>query len=259
MQKKKREHDDIENILDVFYRYTAGFLNGTKNLPVQLKIDHSLRVLNNSCQIVEQESFPKALHTGVKTAALFHDIGRFEQYRQYSTFNDSKSVNHGHLGVKVLKTTGMADLIDPAWKNMVLACVGLHNKMTLPAQMPQTLSTLCRVIQDSDKIDIFSVMLHYLEHPEKADSTVILDLVPHPVKCTPKLVQDVLANKLCTYSEMRWSNDFLLLLASWIPSFHFFSSLQILQQCGSVNKLCRMLPKTDAVDPVHQLLNRYCA
>jgi HD superfamily phosphodiesterase len=34
-----------------------------------------------------------------EAAALLHDIGRFEQYRRYQAFVDSKSENHAALGV----------------------------------------------------------------------------------------------------------------------------------------------------------------
>ena len=37
-----------------------------------------------------------------KTAALFHDIGRFPQWKHYSTFVDSVSEDHALLGLEVL-------------------------------------------------------------------------------------------------------------------------------------------------------------
>jgi len=43
----------------------------------------------------------------VETVALFHDIGRFEQFRTYGTFNDKKLGNHATLGLKVLKETNV--------------------------------------------------------------------------------------------------------------------------------------------------------
>ncbi len=44
--------------------------------------------------------------------ALFHDIGRFEQYACYHTFADRHSVNHTELGVEVLQRENLLDLLD---------------------------------------------------------------------------------------------------------------------------------------------------
>ena len=38
-----------------------------------------------------------------EAVALLHDVGRFEQYKRYGTFNDRKSVNHAALGVEIMK------------------------------------------------------------------------------------------------------------------------------------------------------------
>jgi putative nucleotidyltransferase with HDIG domain len=40
-----------------------------------------------------------------ETIALFHDIGRFEQFKTYGTFDDRASENHATIGLKVLKAT----------------------------------------------------------------------------------------------------------------------------------------------------------
>jgi len=37
-----------------------------------------------------------------KTIALLHDVGRFEQYERYRTFDDYKSEDHVHLSLNVL-------------------------------------------------------------------------------------------------------------------------------------------------------------
>ena len=46
--------------------------------------------------------------------ALFHDIGRFEQYKQYRTFSDYRSEDHAALGVKVIKANRILNGFEPA-------------------------------------------------------------------------------------------------------------------------------------------------
>ncbi len=242
--------NDITSFLDAFDRYTRPFLDNLQSLPVQLKIDHSHRVLENSRKIIKAESLPESIAPYIEIAALFHDIGRFEQFRKYRTFSDNRSLNHAHLGMKIVKKERLLDQLQPPWKNIVISCIGLHNMQNLPKNQSEPLATLCRVVQDSDKIDIFAIMLDHLEKPEQADPTITLDLKPHPTACTEHIVHDVLANKSCAYSEMRWTNDFLLMLASWTNCFHYPTSRKILEQSGSMNKFLTILPKTALFDSV---------
>jgi len=44
--------------------------------------------------------------------ALFHDIGRFEQFVRYRTYNDVKTVNHCLLGLEVLRRTKVLDGVE---------------------------------------------------------------------------------------------------------------------------------------------------
>lgn len=41
---------------------------------------------------------------------LFHDLGRFEQWRIYSTYDDNKSVDHGDLSARIISSIKRDDL-----------------------------------------------------------------------------------------------------------------------------------------------------
>ena len=47
-----------------------------------------------------------------ETAALLHDIGRFEQFHRYKTFSDARSEDHAALGVDAIKEEGLLQSID---------------------------------------------------------------------------------------------------------------------------------------------------
>ena len=57
---------------------------------------------------------------------MLHDIGRFEQLKNYGTFSDADSIDHAHYGVHLLfdegliwkfvdKTKSKADIEDDKW------------------------------------------------------------------------------------------------------------------------------------------------
>ena len=54
-------------------------------------------------------------------AALFHDIGRFEQFKHYGTYVDRDSLNHASHGVRVLKELELLDDFSRAQKKNILA------------------------------------------------------------------------------------------------------------------------------------------
>ena len=67
-------------------------------------------------------------------AALLHDIGRFEQYRRYRTFADSRSENHASLGVKIIKQENLLQGCTAVAADTIIRTVGCHNRLDIPSQ-----------------------------------------------------------------------------------------------------------------------------
>ena len=74
---------------------------------IKLKIEHTARVCENILLLAKAEKVGEEGSRLAETIALFHDLGRFEQFMKYRTFKDSESENHALLGVKILKNTGI--------------------------------------------------------------------------------------------------------------------------------------------------------
>lgn len=88
-----------------FLEYTEKYIKLDDK--VRLKINHTFRVME-LCEMIgrslnlSNENLDLAILCG-----LLHDIGRFEQWKQYGTFEDAKSIDHGNLGVEVLKENNL--------------------------------------------------------------------------------------------------------------------------------------------------------
>src|SRR6185369_2428225 len=100
---------DLQTLRDWFGAYCrryyvadpAAFRN------IVLKEEHTYAVCANMDRLtrsLQLEGHERRLAAAV---ALFHDVGRFEQYRRFGTFRDADSVNHAHLGVRVLMEEGI--------------------------------------------------------------------------------------------------------------------------------------------------------
>ena len=64
---------------------------------MQLKYEHTLRVLDNISIISRGEGFNSRLVNLSKVIAILHDIGRYNQLKKYGTFSDAKSIDHADL------------------------------------------------------------------------------------------------------------------------------------------------------------------
>lgn len=94
--------------------------------------------------------------------ALFHDIGRFEQLRQYDTFLDHLSCNHAEMSCQILREEAILSALSAKDQDMVLTAVRSHNQYEIDPALSENPNAgetleLCRLIRDADKCDIFRV------------------------------------------------------------------------------------------------------
>ena len=100
---------DMPNDIVMGYRswfsgYCASFAaeNDGDRKNYVLKESHTYAVCDNALLIARGLGLDEEETALAAVIALFHDAGRFPQYRDYRTFRDSVSKNHAVLGAKVL-------------------------------------------------------------------------------------------------------------------------------------------------------------
>lgn len=234
---------DITPYLNWFLSYTHGFAvcrdKGRKN--IELKEKHSLRVYENAAAIGEAHGFYPRVHFLTRLAALFHDLGRFEQYSRYNTFKDNESVDHARLGFSILKEKGILSPLPAADRRVVLLAVLLHNKKTLPSSLGPEYSDCLRAVRDADKLDIMPVVIDHLQRREK-DQAITMGLRDRPENYSPQVLRQVKDCGLVNYTDMVFINDFKLLLLSWVYGLNFAYSYAVLEKKRYLDELCALLP-----------------
>lgn len=226
-----------------FNRYCHAFtkLIRANDPNIKLKKDHSLRVVEQARLLNEFERFRAGPAFLSRVAALFHDIGRFEQYTRYKTFKDSDSIDHARLGFKILARQGFLDSLSVSDRRCVRLAVLFHNRHSLPSGLPGETAMVCKALRDADKLDIFPVMLSYFEPESTGNSVVTLGLSDEN-EITPEILEQVKSRRLGDYSRMRYLNDFKLLICSWVYDLNFsYSRRRVLKQ-GYIQKIFEKLP-----------------
>ena len=107
---------DRKRALKTFADYTEVY--DSKDEKVRLKIEHTYRVSSLCEQIAQSLDMEEADVDLAWLIGLLHDIGRFEQLKNYGTFNDEQSIDHAQYGADILFKQGrLWDYIDKSDSN----------------------------------------------------------------------------------------------------------------------------------------------
>lgn len=232
-----------------FSTFAKTYINRDSKAPLELKLDHTQKVMEHASSIAKGENFPFADEKATFLAALYHDVGRFPQYATWHTFKDAVSVNHGQLGAKILKNN---ELLQQEGKHLcatVRTAVLLHNRYLLPKKLPDPYLRVTRAVRDADKIDIMRIISQELlsEQPSEA---VILHVNKQPEAFSPHVVKMILSDAMPNYSDLRYVNDFIMLLCFWPKDLNFGTSLKILLEEDYIFQLLKKIQSVHGLETV---------
>ncbi|MGE4264153.1 MAG: HD domain-containing protein [Desulfovibrio sp.] len=231
-----------------FQTYAAQFLDAPGDtFAYRLKIEHTNRVLAIAEGIASQEALPERLCLAARLAALMHDVGRFPQYRQYRTFRDADSANHAALSVSHALRQGLLAGVPTDIRRLVLGAVFLHNKRSLPSLASDELATVAQVVRDSDKLDIYSVMIAHFSQKNPKHPEVALNVLDEPDKYSDEVLDTLLNREHGDYRSIVYINDFKMMAIGWLYDLNFRSSCRMLQDKGYLDTLFDTLPRYEKI------------
>lgn len=245
--------DPVSHLKRWFDTYSHSFLSGDVSAdgPHNLKIAHTRRV----CEIMAH--LGKAIGLSARqlglaeTIGLFHDLGRFEQYRCFGTFNDRLSVNHAALSVNVLETAGILNDLPATDRSIIMDAIRFHNAPSLPGNKPEENTFFMRLIRDADKLDIWKVFADYYRTGTTPEPAIVQHLSDLPI-CSPSMINAILEKRMANFKEMKSINDFKLVQLSWVFDLNFPESLALAATHGNLRVIAQSLP-ADA--PVQQAVS----
>ncbi len=238
-----------------FKDYTHAFFTENKKIRknLDLKIEHTLKV----CAVIQGLAHDlklseNAIHLA-EAVALFHDIGRFQQYRDYGTFSDSRSVNHGDLGASLLLEHGILIQLDALEREILGKSVQYHNRKVLPKEDNDSVRLFCKMIRDADKLDIFRVVIEYYEIQKRKarNETVELDLPDLP-GLTQSVIHDLQKRHPVDMRHLQTLNDFKMIQVGWVYDMNFGYSLKQMLEKNYLRRIQKELPDLEVV---HNIVN----
>jgi putative nucleotidyltransferase with HDIG domain len=212
---------------------------------IELKKYHTLRVRDAILDIGASVNLAGDELRLAEICALLHDIGRFEQYRKYRTFLDSKSENHAALGVKIIQQHRILDGFDPSLSNIIIRAVRLHNTATLSSDSGPWMLYL-KLLRDADKIDIWYVFTEYLRNASNNHNHAIgLDL-PDVDSISDAVYASLSNERPVLMKDLRTLNDFKMIQIGWVYDLNFTRSFQIVKERRYMEKIRASLPESSS-------------
>ncbi len=264
---------NIEEQKKVFENYADSYINNADESKINGYIDKK----NHSIFVMDEAILTDALFTNYNESfknllaleSLFHDIGRFEQLKVTSTFNDSEIKkffpnldDHGDLGAEVIKQHELLKELNPdtriydaeiqkvikqhskvnpeilnfvikeyidAFKNYDLKELFLSNKAEKEKEV--LAATNVAIIQDVDRLDIFRKIVNGIWIPLTTDEEI-----------DPELFELFRKGKLPTMNEIRqmgkWNaNVGHLVRMSFINQMNLVPTLMKVRNEGLIDKI----------------------
>ncbi|GAA0179798.1 HD domain-containing protein [Clostridium sediminicola] len=242
-----------------FSRYVESFYCEDEfiNENITLKLNHTIRVVENSKIISQFLKLTKEQSLTAEVTALFHDIGRFEQFKTYKTFNDKISEDHASLGISILNNYGILNTLDNKEKNIILFAVYHHNKFSIPKINNINKEMICKITRDADKLDILKIVTDYYATRFTNSNPAIEHNLVESNNYSSKIVEDIFKCQNSKLEYIETSNDCRLMKLTWIFDIYFPKTLLLIKERNFIQKTMEALPKTDEMDSIQKHLLNY--
>jgi len=224
---------------------------------IDLKDEHSRRVSQEIRLIGKSLSLNTENLQLAEIMALFHDIGRFEQYERYGTYSDPDSEDHAEIGIRILRRHGILNSIDHEKRELIVRTIGYHNRATLPENETEECMFFTKLLRDADKLDIWFVMTEYY-HERNCSRNHILELdLPDVPEISEKVCDDLKEGRIVKMGHVTTLNDFKLLQLGWIFDVNFEPTFQVVQERGYLESIRDALPQSKKAFLMYSLARAY--
>ncbi|SMC21428.1 HDIG domain-containing protein [Clostridium acidisoli DSM 12555] len=253
------EKIDLIYFYDWFDKYVKTFLDKDTfiNENIKLKEEHTKRVCDNANMISRDIKINEHDKNIAEIAALFHDIGRFEQFKKYKTFNDKISENHALLGIKVLKQEKVLSNLKEEDQKCIFKAIENHNLFKLEKDLDEKSSLFSKIIRDADKLDIYKVVTDYYKEPEDKKNTAIEHDLPNTKGYSSEFMVDIMNGKNSSNKYIKNRNDMRLIKLTWIFDINYNISLKQIINKKYIEKTFEVLPRTEEMDKMKEILFKY--
>lgn len=219
----------LNDAIEEFNNYTSNF--DMKENALTVKYEHSFRVMEHCFTIAKSLKLSETDIKIVGLIGLLHDLGRFEQFKQYKTFMDNKSIDHGDLSSDILfKDNYIRKFIeDDSYDEIIRKSIKYHNKYEIGECNEREL-LFSKIIRDADKIDILYMYLNsYKENMIKNEDI------------TPRVFDKCINKQPISFDDIITQMDQRILGIAMIYDINFKISFELIKENNISNIMFEIL------------------
>jgi hypothetical protein len=254
------EQEQLEKLESWFDDYVAKFYGDDDyvNANLKLKEEHSRRTCDEMLYLAGQLGLDANQKRLAEAIALLHDVGRFEQFVRYQTYNDPRSVDHCRLSLEVLTDAQVLEPLQESETELIARAIEYHGRKELPEDLDEEVLLFSKLIRDADKLDVFYVVLsNYRQYRENPEQFLLEVELPDEPGYSSEVVQDILRGRRIDHGRLRTLNDMKLLQLGWVYDVNFIVTLKRIKQCRYLEMIAELLPDTKDIDKVRKSIFRY--
>lgn len=223
---------DIRKAKQEIKKYVSQY--DIKNQRIRVKIGHIERTASIAKEIAKSMKLDKEDIELAELIGLLHDIGRFEQVKQYNTFIDKDSVNHGELGVHILFEEGLISnfIEDRQYDEIIRKAILNHNKNKKDIEITNDKELLhSKIIRDADKTDI----IYMLSFEDKETAWGSANIEKETM--TDEIYREFKEEKQIDYKKRKTAVDILVSHFAYVFDLNQKQALQIIKEKGYYDKI----------------------
>ena len=203
---------------------------------IALKIKHTYEVAKKSEYIANGLRLDKENIELAKIIALLHDIGRFEQIKEFEEFNDKK-IEHAEFGVKVLFDNSLIRkfIDEDKYDNIIYKAIYNHNKYKIEENLNEKELLQCKIIRDADKLDNFRVKEK--DKLEDMFPKIYNEKTINYETISEKVYEDFMQHKCIKLEDRKTIIDYWVCVIAFIFDLNFNISLQYVKENNYIDIL----------------------
>jgi len=231
--------------------------DATTDYPLTLKKIHTQRVCAEILGICDDLKVSKDISDTAQMIALFHDLGRFEQYVRYHTFKDAISINHAIQSIRDLAKHRVLKELSLRHRVLICHAIRYHNVASIPETLDNDKLFFTRLIRDADKLDIWQIFIDYYHNRDTVKNEVIELGVQDVPECSPSVLNAVKNGRIGLTSDIKTLNDIKLVQMGWLYDLNFKFSFKRVKANAFIERLLAILPQTSEIEQLGNHLMAY--
>ena len=220
---------NIKKAEEEFRKYTKNYNMNESN--IERKVRHAFRVEKLCEEIAILLGMNEEKVKLAKLIGLLHDIGRFEQYTRYKTYNDCISIDHGNFAVDILEEDNYVRkyIETDEYDEIIKKAIYNHNKYSIESNLTAKEKIFCKIIRDADKLDIMyeATCEFWKNNIEEIGKQII----------SPKVLKQFMDKQIVNKRDINYDIDRVIVVLAFIYDFNFKDSYKIIKENNYIDKI----------------------